>query len=66
MNKLSNSVNENFMIGGDLNCSLTDLDKMGENPAENRNVSSTKLQPSHSLFLAISAARQECFNALML
>ena len=35
--KLSNSADENIIIGGDFNCSLTHLDKVGGKPVENKN-----------------------------
>ena len=36
MNKLSNYANENIIIGGDFNCALTELDKIGGKPVENK------------------------------
>ena len=36
MNKLSNYADENIIIGGDLNCPLTELDKIGGKPVENK------------------------------
>ena len=36
MNKLSNYADENIIIGGDFNCSLTELDKVGGKPVENK------------------------------
>ena len=36
MNKLLNYTDENIIIGGDLNCPLTELDKIGGKPVENK------------------------------
>ena len=36
MNRLSNYADENIIIGGDLNCPLTELDKIGGKPVENK------------------------------
>ena len=36
MNKLSNYADENIIIGGDLNCPLTELDRIGVKPVENK------------------------------
>jgi len=36
MNKLSNYADENIIVGGDFNCALTELDKMGGKPVENK------------------------------
>ena len=36
MNKISNYADENIIIGGDLNCPLTELDKIGGKPVENK------------------------------
>ena len=35
-NKLSNYADENIIVGGDLNCALTELDKIGGKPVENK------------------------------
>ena len=36
MNKLSNYADENIIIGGDFNCPLTELDKIGWKPVQNK------------------------------
>ena len=36
MNKLSNYADENIIIGGNLKCPLTELDKIGGKPVENK------------------------------
>ena len=36
MNKLSNYADESIIIGGDFNCSLTELNKIGGKPVENK------------------------------
>ena len=36
MNKLSNYTDENIIIGGDFNCPLAELDKIGGKPVENK------------------------------
>ena len=36
MNKISNYADENIIIGRDLNCPLTELDKIGGKPVDNK------------------------------
>ena len=48
VNKLSNYADENIIIGGDFNCPLTELDKIGGKPVENKKHDSDKIsQLSH-------------------
>ena len=43
MKKFSNYADENIIIGGDFNCRLTELDKMGGKPVEHKKRASDKI-----------------------
>ena len=58
--KLSNYADENIIIGGDFNCSLTHLDKAGGKPVEKQEMCHRQnLQPEKSLFYARRVASKE-------
>jgi len=50
MNKLSNYVDKNVIIGSDFNCPLTELDKIGGKPVENKKRVSDKISQLSDLY----------------
>ena len=50
VNKLSNYADENIIIGGDFNCPLTELDKIGGKPVENKKRVSDKISQLSDLY----------------
>ena len=59
MNKLSNYADENIIIGGDFNCALTELDKIGGKPVERKSVSGIKF-PNFAICIVHTPGSDHC------